>query len=258
LVPATVIKALRAIFDPPALGPWNMAVDEALLETAAASGQPTLRFYQWQEPTLSLGYFQVLDDRQRHTSSQHCPVVRRASGGGAILHDRELTYSVAVPQTVAQVSGARRLYEICHQTLIAALAEVGVSAALYRDCSAQQADAELPTDAPFLCFQRRTCFDVVVGDAKIAGSAQRRRRGAVLQHGSILLARSPLAPELPGVQEAANIDIITADLIHRWTPHLAHALNLPIKPGSLTAAERSLIEVLSLRRFAALDRLARR
>src|SRR5205085_4114386 len=176
------MASLRLLLYPPALGPWNMAVDEALLETAAATGQATLRFYQWQEPTLSLGYFQVLDDRRHHRPSENCPAVRRASGGGAILHDRELTYSLAIPQSGASRASARRLYEICHQTLIAALGDYGVSAALYRDCSRSGTD-DHQNDAPFLCFQRRTCFDVVIGDEKIAGSAQRRRRGALLQHG---------------------------------------------------------------------------
>jgi lipoate-protein ligase A len=235
-----------------------MAVDEALLETAAATGQLTLRFYWWQEPTLSLGYFQSLDDRQRHPPSQDCPVVRRASGGGAILHDRELTYSLAVPQAAARLTEASHLYELCHQTLITALADFGITAALYRDCSATKSNEMQNVGPPFLCFQRRTCFDVVIGNEKIAGSAQRRRRGAVLQHGSILLARSPLAPELPGIQEAAAVSIAAVDLAQHWTPRLAEALNLSFTAECLSNSERDRAEVLSLRRFAALQRLARR
>jgi lipoyl(octanoyl) transferase len=249
---------LRLLLDPPASGPWNMAVDEALLETAASTGQATLRFYQWQEPTLSLGYFQSLDDRQQHPHSQDCPVVRRASGGGAILHDRELTYSIAIRQAAGRRSEASHLYEFFHQTLIAALAECGIAAELYRDCSTTKSKEKPNLEPPFLCFQRRTCFDVVIGDAKIAGSAQRRRRGAVLQHGSILLARSPVAPELAGIQEVAAVSLAAADLAQHWTPRLAEALSLPFISGSLTAAEHKLAEVLAPRRFAALQRLARR
>jgi lipoate-protein ligase A len=234
-----------------------MAVDEALLETAAATGQATLRFYQWQEPTLSLGYFQSLGDRQQHLASLKCPVVRRASGGGAILHDRELTYSIAVTQASTRFSEAGHLYELCHQILITTLAEFGVNAALYRNCAAAATEAD-PRTAPFLCFQRRTCFDVVIGKAKIVGSAQRRRRGAVLQHGSILLACSPLAPELPGIQDVAGISIAIADLAQRWPPHLARALNLPFTAGKLSGTERNHAEALSLRRFAAPEHLSRR
>src|SRR5437764_2183769 len=122
------MNALRLLLDPPAPGAWNMAVDEALLETAAGSGVATLRFYQWQEPTLSLGYFQAAADRQQHAASRDCPLVRRASGGGAILHDRELTYSIALPQPKA----AAALYDACHETLIAALRELAVAASLCR------------------------------------------------------------------------------------------------------------------------------
>lgn len=252
------MAALRVIFNPPASGPWNMAVDEALLETAVSTGQATLRFYQWQEPTLSLGYFQSLDDRQQHPPSQDCPVVRRASGGGAILHDRELTYSIAIPQAAARLTEASHLYELCHQTLIAALAECGITATLYRDCSVTTSNETQNLKPPFLCFQRRTCFDVVIGTAKIGGSAQRRRRGAVLQHGSVLLARSPKAPELPGINEAAAVEITAEDLAHRWTPRLAETLNRSFTAGSLLAAERDLAAALSIRRFAALHHLSRR
>src|SRR5688572_19512152 len=95
---------LRIVFDPPASGPWNMAVDEALLHSTAEGGQATLRFYTWEEPTLSLGHFQTLAEREQHQASLACPLVRRASGGGAILHDIELTYSICLPQATAAVS----------------------------------------------------------------------------------------------------------------------------------------------------------
>src|SRR5690242_1143259 len=98
------MKEIRLILDPPAPGSWNMAVDEALLETAADAGIATLRFYQWNEPTLSLGYFQAAAERNQHSMSSGCPLVRRASGGGAILHDRELTYSIAMRQSLARSS----------------------------------------------------------------------------------------------------------------------------------------------------------
>jgi hypothetical protein len=88
---------IRLIIDPPQNGAWNMAVDEALLLDAIEDGSATLRFYQWSEPTLSLGYFQRYADRNQHHASRNCAIVRRQSGGGAILHDRELTYSLVLP-----------------------------------------------------------------------------------------------------------------------------------------------------------------
>ena len=87
----------RLIIDRPLPGAWNMAVDEALLLDASENGSASLRFYGWNAPTLSLGYFQRYDDRDLHAASRDCAVVRRQTGGGAILHDRELTYSLVLP-----------------------------------------------------------------------------------------------------------------------------------------------------------------
>ncbi len=87
----------RLLIDPPGAGAWNMAVDEMLLEWSAAQGGCCLRLYGWREATLSLGYFQEYADRAGHGPSRNCPVVRRLTGGGAIVHDAELTYSLVVP-----------------------------------------------------------------------------------------------------------------------------------------------------------------
>jgi lipoate-protein ligase A len=253
------MNELRLLIDPPAAGAWNMAVDEALLETAANTGQATLRFYQWQESTLSLGYFQVAADREQHSASLSCPLVRRASGGGAILHDRELTYSLAIAQASGSASAARELYEAFHQTLIETLATFSVKAAMHREVTT--CDANMPSaqnGEPFLCFQRRACFDVVCQEAKIVGSAQRRRRGAVLQHGSILLARSPFAPELPGIADLANRSIDPLELTQRWLPPLTSRLNVAAIVGELTPPEITQAQSLAASRFSAADYVGRR
>jgi lipoate-protein ligase A len=249
---------IRLIIDPPASGAWNMAVDEALLETAAATGQATLRFYQWNEPTLSLGYFQSAGDREQHPASLDCPLVRRASGGGAILHDRELTYSIAIPQQVRQFAAAGELYDLCHESLIAVLAQLGVPARLYRTSARCEADASTAERPPFLCFQRRTCSDIVHGEAKIVGSAQRRRRGAILQHGSILLGQSDFAPELPGLGELTSRVIEASELARCWIPFLAGRLSVSLHEGGLSAEEIRRAEALAQGRFAAAEYVERR
>ena len=249
---------LRLLVDPPAGGAWNMAVDEALLETAAATGQATLRFYQWQQPTLSLGYFQSHADRAQHTTSCGCPIVRRASGGGAIIHDRELTYSLALPLAADGRMAATELYTICHQTLIRALAEYGILSELYRPAAECIATEAVRETQPFLCFQRRTCTDIVLSGAKIVGSAQRRRRGAVLQHGSVLLARSAAAPELPGIQDLAGVTIAATDLADSWTPHLGAGLKMSPSKSNLARDEIERAKKLSNERFSALEHLERR
>src|SRR5690242_18095105 len=96
------IQVGRLLIDSAVDGPRSMAIDEALLESAAGGGPLTLRFYQWSEPTLSLGYFQRYEDRSLHPASLDCPIVRRPTGGGAILHDKELTYSLALPGKLAR------------------------------------------------------------------------------------------------------------------------------------------------------------
>jgi lipoate-protein ligase A len=252
-----VKEVLRLIFDPPAAGAWNMAVDEGLLQTAATSGVATLRFYTWEEPTLSLGYFQAAADRQLHPSSRECPMVRRASGGGAIIHDRELTYSFAWPQTSGKAGPATQLYDALHQTLVEALGEFGVEADLYHatDCSRGAID---PAAEPFLCFQRLTCGDVVCGGAKIAGSAQRRRRGAVLQHGSVLLSRSAKAPGLPGIADLTGTSVASQQLADCWTRALLLRLSADGRPAELEPSERRLAVELVSSRFGSAEFILRR
>ena len=253
------------LVDPPAVGSWNMAVDEALLEAAAAEGQATLRFYQWREPTLSLGYFQEYGDRIKHGPSAGCPAVRRASGGGAIMHDRELTYSLAVPDGHPLVADRLRTYRVVHESLIETLAGWGIEAGLYT-CYMAAADREnagaastaglrcdeqnQPGRQPFLCFQRRALGDVLVGGGKIAGSAQRRCRGAVLQHGSVLLARSEAAPELDGLKERTGKSIFADNLISAWLPRLAEKLAIDHRIACLADEQRSRAAVLDSEKYS--------
>jgi lipoate-protein ligase A len=222
----------RLIIDPPQDGVWNMAVDEALLNDAAESGVASLRFYLWRDPTLSLGYFQSHEERQLHEASLGLLAVRRISGGGALLHDRELTYSLCLPAAHPQARDSVSVYEIVHNSLIGVLSGFGVSLALQGvGVSVAGTSAE-----PFLCFARRTAADVILpspdpaSSSKIVGSAQRRRRGAILQHGAVLLSASRFAPELAGVSECTRETISPEAIIAPWQEALAAALNLELRP----------------------------
>ncbi len=203
-----------------------MALDEALLETAERDNTAWLRFYTWREPTLSLGYFQPHADRQSHTASAECRLVRRSSGGGAILHDRELTYSIVLSKSHPLARRAESLYRAMHATLIETLAELGIVATL---CDGSAADSTPATTEPFLCFQRHLPGDLLVGSHKVAGSAQRRHRGAVLQHGSVILARSKFAPELPGLADLAGHEINIDRLRGVWQQRLAKRAELDLR-----------------------------
>ena len=209
-----------------------MAVDEVLLEWAAESGGCWWRFYRWREPTLSLGYFQTLEDRKRHAASRHCVVVRGASGGGAIVHDAEVTYSLAVAAGHPLAKGRAQLYRTVHATLVDVLAGFGIEASLWAGAGAGG------EDRPFLCFQRRAVGDVVCGAAKIAGSAQRRMRGAVLQHGSVLLERSDAAPELAALADLGAA-IGHEPLIASWAAALSDRLRLAFSRTSLSEDQQA-------------------
>ncbi len=242
---------LRLIVDGPAPGDWNMAVDEMLLESAAESGTATLRLYEWSEPTLSLGYFQSVVDRRRHPPSLAVPLVRRASGGGAILHDRELTYSISLPNEHPLAADPETLYRTLHRSLIELLAEFGVVAEL-NPRSLVGLGGE-----PFLCFQRRSVGDLVIGEHKVCGSAQRRAKRAMLQHGSLLLARSAAAPELPGLCEIADLRTNVDVLAGRWRARLADSFALAA-PTGLTTVEAEKSEEIRRRKFAEISWTNRR
>jgi len=241
--------------DPPGPGDGNMAVDEVLLEWAAETGGCWWRFYQWAEPTLSLGYFQQYAERAGHAASRAVACTRRLTGGGAIVHQRELTYSLVVPAGQRLALARDRLYAMVHQSLIATLADRSIAAALHAPWAGPpgkpRGGVPGPAAEPFLCFQRRAAGDVVVGPAKIAGSAQRRRRGAVLQHGSILLGQSPAAPELPGIAEITATRLSPPELIAAWLPRLAAALALTFQRSELTAQQQRQAAALAESRYAA-------
>ena len=216
-----------------------MSVDEALLESATAKGGISLRFYRWGQPTLSLGYFQQYNDRWQHAASRSCAAVRRATGGGAILHDRELTYSFIAPPGHRLAARHIELYISIHTILVDVLANHGISAKL-----CQPEGRERDRTQPFLCFQRRSPADVLVADVKIAGSAQRRSRSAVLQHGSVILASSPAAPELAGLEEVTGTSISFDQLAQGWLSRLTELLSMEWQPGLLTDWEKNRAEEL--------------
>ncbi|MEX0718408.1 MAG: hypothetical protein WD066_17570 [Planctomycetaceae bacterium] len=264
----------RAILDPaPASGAWNMAVDEALLESALARGTCAVRLYRWEEATLSLGYFQNPGDVADDSRWTGLPRVRRLSGGGAILHHHEWTYSCVLPPGHPLAAVPHLLYERVHHELLAVLARRGVAAALRGDAAAITSVGPIsdpseklvcddqrpgrsqrpvrfspdrkPADpsrvAPpeaFLCFDRGDARDIVRGGRKIVGSAQRRRRGAVLQHGSILLRRSEFAPEFPGILDLVPDARIDADFADETIARIAHALLPPTDRDPASAADR--------------------
>jgi lipoate-protein ligase A len=225
-------------------GATAMAVDEWLLERAAASGRAALRFYTWPTPTLTLGYFQPAAVRQSVPGLAELPWTRRASGGAALVHDRELTYALALPPgelwQPRGVSWTCRMHYLIRDTL----ATWGIDSRLC-GCGQERKLGE------GLCFLNQTPGDLLIGGHKVVGSAQRRLRGATLQHGGILLAQSPITPQLPGIRELTGVTIDPAELAQHLTEALVQTTGAVLgEPGQWTSDAEAAIAHIRSQRYA--------
>lgn len=174
-------RASRLLVSPPADGATNMAIDEALLHRAALAGEVAYRVYSWARPTISLGRNQPARgcydfDRAR---ARGVEFVRRPTGGRAILHHREITYSVSAP--ISAFGSLRESYRTINRLLMEALGRLGVDAHEAETSSR----APVPSLAP--CFDSPVAGELVARGRKLVGSAQVRDGDAFLQHGSILV-----------------------------------------------------------------------
>jgi lipoate-protein ligase A len=165
-------------------GPTNMAVDQAIMEAVAAETvPPTLRFYAWEPACLSLGYMQPLADIDRERLAAHgWHLVRRMTGGRSILHTDELTYSVAVKAEDPIVAGSIvESYRNLSRALLWGLHDLGANA------GADKRVEQMPRDKGPVCFEVPSHYEITFGGKKLVGSAQVRKFGAVLQHGTLPL-----------------------------------------------------------------------
>ncbi len=233
-------------------GAWNMALDVALLHAVdRREAPPALRFYGWSPPCLSLGRHQPLSAVDvEFCRREGVRVVRRPTGGRAVLHHMELTYSVAAPlDGVILPRAAQEAYRRICEALVVGLARVGVAAELAP--GAASLDLPAPTST-VPCFRAPAGGEVVVGGRKLVGSAMRLHGGSVLQHGSILLDwdgrlqagalglsdDSGLRPHVTTVREQLGrppqADALRAALVLAF----ADTLGILLEPGELTSHER--------------------
>lgn len=228
----------------------NMALDEAILESHRSGLVPaTLRFYGWAPPAVSIGYSQKMDqDTIARIKSKGFDVVRRLTGGRAVLHFAELTYSfVASPPVLSeQLNEAYR--QIC-KGLILGLKDLGVEADLGKSNKQYKDFSD--------CFMATTQADLQVNNKKMVGSAQLRRQGAVLQHGSILLDQPQnLLPELLDSNHNANAErhsnfkdvagrnVSIDELQNAFTKGFSEAFAADFKAGELVQNEKDLLNDL--------------
>lgn len=182
----------RLIQDGARNGAFNMAADLFFSEYAAEASSVILRFYTWDKPTLSIGYHQKLSHNQiERCLSYGVPVVRRPTGGRAVLHDRELTYCLSISEKHPAYNRERgRMLKSIGSAFVNSAADLGLNAQLVRTGNQVGIASNSFRKGSPLCFESASRWEVRLNGQKWIGSAQRFLPGALLQHGSILLQRS--------------------------------------------------------------------
>ncbi len=252
-------------------GAWNMAVDEAILESIGRGEvPPTLRLYSWEPPCLSLGYAQSFYDVDpERLAERGWNVVRRMTGGRAILHTDELTYSVTGPKDEPRLEGGvLASYRRLSQALLQALLQLEVPAEALPE---PETSSDNPEQKDAICFKVPSNYEITVGGKKLIGSAQARKKAGVLQHGSLPLygdlgriaealvfpdeaTRAAAARRLLGrattVQRAIGrvlpLETVKVALIDAFS----EALNLTLVPAELSKAELARVHVLVKEKYA--------
>jgi lipoate-protein ligase A len=259
----------RVIITPPAGGAWNMAVDEALLESAGlGKAPPALRLYAWEPACVSLGYSQKFSDiNLENLEAQQWDVVRRSTGGRAILHTDELTYSVTAPPNEPRVAGSvLESYQRLSAALLRALELLAVPAT-------SEKKYDLPADADPrgpVCFEVPSNYEITVEGRKLVGSAQVRKRIGVLQHGTLPLqgdltriiqalkfaskadqdqAAERLRMRAATVEEALGRIVSFSEAAAAFQEAFGETLNLAFTPADLTMDELARAEELVATRY---------
>lgn len=267
-IPLTTWRLLQT---PPAPGPWNMAVDEAILESIGAGEcPPTLRLYAWSPPCLSLGYAQPFSDVDRHElSSRGWDIVRRITGGRAILHADELTYAVIAPYEEPRLAGSLlESYRRLSLALLQALIYLGLPANAFPKPKTE--DADPPNQKP-VCFEVPSNYEITVHGKKLVGSAQARKKQGILQHGTLPLygdltriiqvldfpngtsraqAQASLLSRAANIETLLGTPISWADAAAAFIQGFRESLNISFEDSTLSSAELARVERLVKGKYA--------
>ncbi|MBN6888838.1 lipoyl(octanoyl) transferase [Cytobacillus horneckiae] len=252
---------------------YNMALDEALLEwNSEGKMPPVIRFYGWNPATLSIGYFQKaekeidMDAVERHGLG----FVRRPTGGRGVLHEHELTYSVIVseehpemPKTVTEA------YRVISEGVLKGFHHLGMEA-YFSVPRSEEEKASLKNPRSSVCFDAPSWYELVVEGRKVAGSAQTRQKGVILQHGAILLDldedklfslfkysndRVKERMQRAFKNKAVAINNLTAEKVSydqakaAFKKGFEEGLNIELEPYELTNEEREYVEKLARERY---------
>jgi lipoate-protein ligase A len=253
----------------------NMAVDEAILQHhAGGKVPPTVRFYTWNPATLSIGYFQkaMREINLEEVRRRKLGFVRRATGGRAVLHDKELTYSVIVSENHPRMpSSVTEAYKVISMGLLHGFQNLGLAAEMVSLASEEEKE-KYSSPGSSACFDSPSWYELVVEGKKVAGSAQTRQRGVILQHGSILLDMDvellfsllnfpservkqrmieSFRQKAVTINEVSERPVGLQEAIDAFVRGFASGLEVELVPSDLTAEELALADELARTRYAA-------
>jgi lipoate-protein ligase A len=263
----------RLVISPARPGAWNMAVDEAILE-GVGSGEslPTLRLYAWEPACLSLGYAQPLSDVDLPRLHSHgWELVRRPTGGRAVLHTDELTYAVIAPLNEPRVAGT--VLESYHRLALALVEALNLLSVPVEVNEKTVASPSAGKKTNPVCFEVPSTYEITIAGKKLVGSAQARRKEGVLQHGSLPLygdltrivqvltfpdeesrsrAGERLLERATTVESALGRKVTWEEATRAIKTAFGKSLALELKAGELTQAENIRAEELVRNKYAGL------
>lgn len=264
----------RYILTEPMSPAMNMAIDEAIL-TLHSEGKvpPTIRFYTWNPATLSIGYFQKAEKEidMETVQARNLGFVRRPTGGRAVLHDQELTYSVVVSENHPKMpSSVTEAYKVISMGLLHGFQELGLNAEMVSLANEEEKE-KYSSPGSSACFDSPSWYELVVEGRKVAGSAQTRQKGVILQHGSILLDMDvellfsllkfpservkqrmidSFVQKAVTINEVSGRQVTLEEAIEAFYKGFASGLDLSLVAEPLTAEELALAEELAQTRYA--------
>ncbi|MDF0116311.1 biotin/lipoate A/B protein ligase family protein [Staphylococcus pseudintermedius] len=247
---------------------YNMALDEALLNFVSRGEiDPVVRFYTWNPPTLSIGYFQRLSKEIdiEKVKEKGYGLVRRQTGGRGVLHDKELTYSVIVPEAHPDMpQTVTKAYRVISGGLLEGFKSLGFDAHFAVPRSKEERE-KLKQPRSSVCFDAPSWYELVVEGKKIAGSAQTRQKGVILQHGSILQdvdiddlfdmfifknerlkakMKEAFVEKAVAINDLSNETITLAQMEVAFKEGFKKALDIEFKPLELTVAQQDEVKAL--------------
>lgn len=252
---------------------FNMALDEALLDWhSEGSIPPVIRFYEWNPATLSIGYFQQVerDVNMQAVKEQNLGFVRRPTGGRAVLHDQELTYSVIVSEDYPEMpESVTEAYRVISEGILLGFQNLGLDAYFSVPDSQEKLD-DLKKPKSAVCFDAPSWYELVVEGKKVAGSAQTRQKGVILQHGAILLdlneelllsvfnfespeAKEKMRKKLPEKAVAMNQFTTTPftipQCVKAFSNGFEEAMQIELIPYELTKEQLQYVEQLQQKKY---------